>query len=676
MSKKTTKKEMSQEEYKEYEEDITRLSCITFEILEKNNDYIKDDCLINILIKKIIEENLFENQDPQVVADAISDLVLGLKKIENGEKVDIKDKEEFKKKKIEYIEPIEAIKLAYRDINLMYEVLSDNIIILEQNDNIKLDRDGLSNLSSKVAISALENDRSIVWGTSDRCKDLAGAIRTLARYTDNIIETLNICRSIYYKYNGEMKDRRSVELINKLREKAEQKNIKLKENIFDDFFSRLPINHNIDNVKDHIKSWFLSTISVNFNQTFLNNEVKREKFCTPIEYNKALQQLENILIIVGDKSMRKSTLVNHLMAGLDYIAKTTICPNNFTSVLSVDFNKNDDNATRIMSKSGIIFNDELEPINNEIKERYFKNFVSKLEVSHRPLYSEAIEKRGRRAGFISTTNDRLLLHGEATRKRAVIIEFIEPVDSDFLYLLSDPDCGYLYVGALWGYFVDLYIEEYQDKSKKTITKEMQTSLENNNFKYDAADPITTFIQEKLVKRSELNSLIEDEDYFYITGYEVSDVMKRVYAIIKENHPGAKEEYIDKNFRQLISKESEWSYLRKDAKINNVYKIPIRKRKDFEIENDYKLKLEDVFNQCYKDILEYNKKDDFFKFIAEKTNKKIEDIEMEFYKSKILTNSIKRTSSRKGTSIRKSGNYYKICYNKEKFDKLIEGKKNE
>jgi hypothetical protein len=89
MSKKLTKKEMSKldislrdlaylVDLEEYKKDVERLRCVITSVYDHYVEYDEDNYLniSNILIKKVIEENLFKNQEAQEVANIIDKLMV------------------------------------------------------------------------------------------------------------------------------------------------------------------------------------------------------------------------------------------------------------------------------------------------------------------------------------------------------------------------------------------------------------------------------------------------------------------------------------------------------------------------------------------------------------------------------------------------------------------------
>jgi len=89
MSKKLTKKEMSKldislrdlaylVDLEEYKKDVERLRCVITTVYYNYADNTEDNYLniCDILIKKVIEENLFKNQEAQEVANIIDKLVV------------------------------------------------------------------------------------------------------------------------------------------------------------------------------------------------------------------------------------------------------------------------------------------------------------------------------------------------------------------------------------------------------------------------------------------------------------------------------------------------------------------------------------------------------------------------------------------------------------------------
>ena len=614
-----------------------------------------------IILNKITKELycvLDENDTEDTIkgyTEYIIDRLDELKEIRKA--IDIQDK---------YLTVTDAVRRTTILDEIAYNIVTGNWVRLENNEIVS--REELENHLSKLKMDMIKTKKEIVWASNDHYRDYTNAMKLFSTKIDPIFEVLLNCQNSYLGSisedsilrrkieEGIYEDNQNAKYLDKVVENYK------KETIFDHFYRNLPLRKD-NNQKEFLKSWFLSTISVNFNKsdsiipTMGGVHTRKKEYID--WYNENTRQLESVLIITGDKNMRKTSLIRSLLSGLD-------SNGSYYNTKHIDFTEFNDDTSRVLARSGIIFNDELAPINTEEKERNFKNFVSITTLTHRPLYSETLETRTRRAGFISTTNDRLLLHGEASRKRAVILEFIDPVSSDFLNFLADVEYGSKYVKILWGYFVNLYLEEYKDTDNQVISRDIQVKLEQFNEQYEVADAIATYIQDNIVKKSMLKTLVEDRDYYYIKGSTVTEVMTQIYDRIQKANPGSKKEYIDRSFRAIISKESEWSYLRRDDKVGGrIYKVPFIKR-GFDRDDPEVVKL-DAFLGCnYSTFLQFKTKQELFQTIADHFGLKVEEVEIDFEHNSGLRDTIKRTCTRKDG---KPVHIYKIGYNKENYDKF-------
>jgi hypothetical protein len=348
--------------------------------------------------------------------------------------------------------------------------------------------------------------------------------------------------------------------------------------------------------------------------------------------------------------MRKTSLIKALCNGLNRVAKTTATKGIYSTELNINFDDLNIDALRALGNYGIIFNDELKTISTDKRDRNFKEFITKETLSYRPLYSERLVDRGRKAGYITSTNDRSLFYSDASRKRAVVLDFTGKVDSNFLTMLQDEEIGHLYVASLFGYFVEMFNEEYKNKTKITFDGLLQEELAKYNELYMANSTMSAFVSDILVRKEDLFNLTEDIDYYYISGKRLVDVQKQLFNIIKELAPSQNANYILKNFEEVTSKEKDYSYLNK--KVDGYYQIPIRMNSTYKREDT---NLEKAIKGIVggKIPIEVATKDAFYDLLAKHLKESAKEIKLVFKDDKDLMSNFKRAKTDA------KGNYYKI-----------------
>lgn len=615
----------------------------------------KDELILDLLVE-VIEKD--ENAEPEDIAIEVANIALNrnyyndnqvealvakvcrIVKEYKGLEVEPEEKKDRNLKK-----PIDALReLPEFSVSkkLYYDVVCEHFTSLSRDTgglkSETLDSGTIISILQDLNMKANQQKFTICWGTNNHKEEVEEAIKSLSTYSDSLIDTLVECKAIFEKQGAY------------LRRKALKKyNLTIKENIFDDFYSRLPIKNDKNNLKEYLKAWFLTTIAVNYNTTDLADTYKSKD----ISYNRTLRMLELCLIIVGDKSMRKTTLIKNLCEGLNRIAKTTYTKGTYYTELPINFDDLKVDSLRALRNYGLIFNDELKTISTDKRDRNFKEFISKQTLSYRPLYSERLIDSGRRAGFITSTNDRALFYSDAASKRSVVLDFISPVDGDFLNMLNDTKIGNLYIGSLFGYFVDLYLREYKNRNNTIFDGKLQEELAEYNDIYMANSTMSSFVHDIIVRKEDLKNLIEDIDFYYIISKRKTTVTRELFETIQRLYPGQNPNYVMKAFEEVTSKEDNYSYL--SHKVDGFYQIPVRmneghKQGENELETSVKGILGGRIN------VEVKTKDEFYSLVAKKLNQKVEEIKSIFKETKGFMEQLKACYSKS------KGNYYRILCN--------------